>query len=201
MGVTINVRSGFPKKQLRYAQLSRDEVARLQSLFSGEIDIVEPEKRLYDLHCQNAVICSVAFLEGMTETYCNDEGVDRSQIPNHLGVEEELAYILDDLGFNSEPLEDQEKMQAIRRFRNDLIHFEAVFVRAGHEYEEYNADELLEDLGFPEYPLSDANRGYPFKWFSHELAETSVRRAFYAWRIFSRQQKREDELLSGVSSP
>lgn len=201
MGVTINAQSGFPKKQLRYAQLSRDEVARLQSLFSGEIEIVEPERRLYDLHCQNAVVCSVAFLEGMTATYCNDEDIDRSQIPNHLGVEEELAYILDYLGFNPEPLEDQEEMQAIRRFRNDLIHFEAVFVRVGHESEDYNADELLEELGFPEYPLSDANQSYPFKWFSHELAKTSVRKAFHTWRIFSRQQQREDELLSAIPSP
>jgi hypothetical protein len=44
MGVTIHVKSGFPKKQLRYAQLSRDELARLQSLFNGEIEIVEPER-------------------------------------------------------------------------------------------------------------------------------------------------------------
>jgi len=136
----------------------------------------------------------------MTETYCNDEGIDRSQIPNNLGVEEELAYIIDDLGYNSEPLENQEEIQAIRRFRNDLIHFEATFVRAGQEYEEYNADGLLDDIGFPEYPLSDANQGYPFKWFSYELAETSVRRAFHVWRLFSRQQRREDELLSGIPS-
>jgi len=200
MGVSISVKSGFPKKQLKYAQLSRDEVARLQSQFSGEIEIVEPERRLYDLHCQNAVICSVAFLEGMTATYCNDEGINRDQIPNHLGVEEELAHIIDDLGYESEPLENQKEIQAIRQFRNDLIHFEATLVRAGKEYEEYNADELLADVGFPEYPLSDANQGYPFKWFSHELAETSVRMAFHVWRVFSRQQGREDELLSGVPS-
>lgn len=201
MSVTINVRSGFPKKQLKYAQLSRDELARLQALFDGEIEIVEPERRLYDLHCQNSVICSVAFLEGMTETYCRDEGIDRSQIPNHLGIEQELAYIIDDLGFNAEPLENQEEIRAIRQFRNDLIHFEAISVRVGHEYQEYNADEQLVDLGFPEYPLSDANQGYPFKWFSHELAETSVRRAFHTWRLFSRQQQREEELMSGVPSP
>jgi hypothetical protein len=137
----------------------------------------------------------------MTETYCNDEGIDRGQIPSNKGVEEELVYILDDLGFNTEPLEDQEEMRAIRRFRNDLIHFKATSVRAGHEHEEYNADELLGELEFPEYPLSDANQGYPFKWFSHELAKTSVRRAFHIWRVFSRQQHREDELLAGVPSP
>jgi len=201
MVVSASVKSGFPKKQLRYAKLSRDEVARLQSQFGGEIDIVEPERRQYDLHCQNAVICSVAFLEGMTATYCNDEDINRSQIPNNLGVEEELAYIIDELGYNPKPLENQKEVRAIRRFRNDLIHFEATFVRVDQEYKEYNADGLLDDIGFPEYPLSDSNQGYPFKWFSHELAETSVRTAFHVWRLFSRQQEREDELLSGVPSP
>ena len=197
----ISVKSAFPKKQLEYAKLSRDEVARLQTTFDGEIDIVYPEQKLYDLHCQNAVVSSVAFLEGMTQTYCNDENIDReNEIPSHLGVEEELEYILDDLGHNSDPLTGQEEMSVIRHLRNDLIHFEATSVRVGHEYEEYNTDEELRNLDFPNYPLSDSTRGYPFKWFSHELAERSVRRAFHIWRLFARQQKREEELIAGIPS-
>lgn len=98
---------------------------------------------------------------------------------------------------NSQPYKE---VKILRDFRNDLLHFDSPNVTAGEESEEYDIDEKLEEHDFPENPIR-ANNSYPFKWFSYELAERSVRMCFTLWRFFGRQLDKEDEFLKGVSSP
>jgi hypothetical protein len=210
---TISYTSGFPKKQLEYAKRARDKAGKVEVIFGGDDVLMVPqdEKIEHQHNVVSAVVNSLGFLQGQKYwfIYRLDEGrwefdnSEEMQTTGWKGTEDAFVRMLDacdrESGFikGSKPYNE---VKALRNFRNNLLHFESPMVEAGEESEEYDTDEKLAELGFPENPIG-ANSGYPFKWFSYELAERSVRMCFTLWRFFGRKLDKEDEFLQGVPSP
>lgn len=209
---TISYRSGFPKRQLDYAKRARDRVGEIEVTFGGDVLMVpEEKKREHERNTISALSNSLAFLEGQKYwfIYRLDEGDwefdNREQIQKTgwNGLEDAFVRMLEVCGRETGFVKDSdpyEEVKELREFRNDILHFESPMVQAGNESEVYDVDSRLEELGFPENTVG-AGSSYPFKWFSYELAERSVRMSYTLWRFFARQLDKEDEFLTGVPSP
>jgi hypothetical protein len=211
LSATISYASGFPKKQLEYAKRARDKAGKIEVIFGGDdvLMIPQDEKIEHQHNVVSAVVNSLGFLQGEKYwfIYRLDEGrwefddSEEMQKAGWNGIEDAFVKMLDacdkDNGFvkDSRPYEE---VKVLRNFRNDLLHFESPMVEAGEEAEEYDTEEKLEKHDFPENPI-EPNSTYPFKWFSYELAERSVRMSFTLWRFFARQLGKEDEFLKGIS--
>jgi len=210
---TVSYTSGFPKKQLEYAQSARDKAGKIEVIFGGDDVLMVPdeENREYQHNVVSAVVNSIGFLEGQKYwfIYRSDEGEWNFDNPVDIqetgwkGLEDAFVRMLDACGRENGFLKDSrpyQEVKVLREFRDDLLHFESPKVTAGKESEEYDIDEELKGLNFPENPIR-TNNSYPFKWFSYEMAERSVRMYFTLWRFFGRQLDKEEEFLKGVPSP
>ena len=210
---TISYASGFPKRQLEYAKRARDKAGKIEVTFGGDdvLMIPQDEKIEHQHSVVSAVVNSLGFLQGQKYwfIYRLDEGrwgfedSEEIQEAGWHGTEDAFVKMLDACDRESGFVKDSrpyDEVKVIRHFRNDLLHFESPMVKAGEEAEEYNTEEKLEAHNFPENPI-ELNSTYPFKWFSYELAERSVRMSFTLWRFFGRQLDKEEEFLKGVPSP
>lgn len=210
-GVSILYTSGFPKQQLGYAKRARDIAGKTEVVFGGEDVVMVPdeEKREFERNVVSALVNSIGFLEGQKYWFIyrleeEDWGFQPTreiQEKGWKGLEDAFVRMLDVSGHNSDPVKNNrayEEVKTLREFRNDLLHFESPKVKAGEEADEYDLDEELENLDFPANSIGTANT-YPFKWFSYELAERSVRMSFTLWRVFARQLGKEEEFTSGIS--
>lgn len=210
---TISYASGFPKKQLEYAKRARDKAGKLEVTFGGDDVLMVPqdEKIEHQHSVVSAVVNSLGFLQGQKYwfIYRLEEGRwefderEEMQKAGWHGTEDAFVKMLDACGRESGFVKDScpyDEVKVLRHFRNDLLHFESPMVKAGEEAEEYDTEEKLEAHDFPENPI-EPNSTYPFKWFSYELAERSVRMSFTLWRFFARKLDKEDEFLKGVPSP
>ena len=208
----ISYTSGFPKKQLEYAKRARDKAGKLEVTFGGDdvLMIRQSEKIEHQHNVLSAVVNSLGFLQGQKYwfIYRLDEGrwdfdnSEEMQKAGWNGTEDAFVKMLDACGRESGFVKDSrpyDEVKLLRHFRNDLLHFESPMVKAGEEAEEYDTEEKLEAHDFPENPI-EPNSTYPFKWFSYELAERSVRMSFTLWRFFARKLGKEDEFLKGISS-
>lgn len=63
---TVMYTSGFPKKQLTYAQSARDKAGKIEVIFGGDDVLMVPdeENREHQHNVISAVVNSLGFLEG-----------------------------------------------------------------------------------------------------------------------------------------
>lgn len=213
LSATVSYSSGFPKQQLAFAKRARDKVGKIEAVFGGENSdkISDFDNREHQRNTVSAVVNSIGFLEGQKYWFIyrleeHDWGFDNIediQETGWNGTEDAFVRMLEVSGGNSDILKDTppyHQVKTFRKFRNNLLHFESPTVRAGDEPSEYEVDQRLSDHGYPENPIAP-NNTYPFKWFSHELAESAVRYSYTFWRFFGRGLDMEDEFLKGVPSP
>lgn len=210
---TISYASGFPKQQLGFAKRARDKVGEIEAVFGGKhVDkISNYETREHQRNVVSALINSLGFLEGQKYWFIyrledrdwNFKNKTEIQKTGWKGLEDAFVRMLKESGRNSDILKNApvyDEIKVLRKFRNDLLHFESPMVPAGKESNEYDVNRELEKLDFPENPVAPHNT-YPFKWFSYELAERSVQHCFTYWRFFARGLNMEEEFLKGVPSP
>lgn len=212
---SISYSSAFSKKQLKFAKDYRDRAGEIEAQFENSTKKLPRDmKREHQRNVVSAVVNSLAFLEGQKHWFRErlkeekwndieytdklDEEVDWR---NHL--EDAFVDIIKVIEGESTLLDDSKPynhIEALRRFRNSLLHFKSPMVKAGEEEQKYQAHKELQELDFPQNSLG-ANNTYPFNWLTYELAERSVRMSFTVWRFFGRELGKEDEFLKGVPSP
>lgn len=212
-GATISYISGFPKQQLRYAKQARDEASRIEALFKGSEarQVPAEDDRNHQRHVLSTLVNSISFLEGqkywfiyrLEERRWDFENREEIQKTGWNGLEDAFTRMIRTCGEDDTLLKESEaykEVKVLRRFRNDLSHFEPFKVQAGNETEEYDVTAELQEREFPQNPVG-VNNSYPFNWLSYELAERSIRMCFTLWRFFGRSLQKEDEFLTGVPAP
>lgn len=209
----LSYASGFPKQQLQYAIHARDKSGEIEAIFVGDHNdkISTQVKREHERNVVSAVVNSIGFLEGQKYWFIyrledrdwDFENIVEIQETGWNGLEDAFVRMLEVSRGNSEIIKNTDLyhgVKALREFRNDLLHFESPFVVAGEESEEYDVNAKFEELDISEN-LITPHSTYPFKWFSYDLAEWSVRMCFSYWRFFARGLDMEDELLKAVPRP
>lgn len=210
---TVSYISAFPKRQMEYAQSARDKAGKIEVVFGGEDVLMVPdeENRDHQQYIISAIVNSLGFLEGQKYWFIHRledgewdfDNQTEMQETGWNGLEDAFVRMLDVCDRENGFLNDSppyKEVKVLREFRNDLLHFESPKITAGEKSKEYDIDEELESLDFSKNPIG-GNNSYPFKWFSYELAERSVRMSFTLWRFFGGQLDKEEEFLKGIPSP
>jgi hypothetical protein len=201
----VEYKSGFRKTQLAFARYARDIAGEIEVVF-GEGAKMTPSKKVleHQYSVTSALINSLSFLEGQKYwfLYCVDDGrwdfENRRDIveTGWKGTEDALVRILDICDGNKELMQASRaynEVRTIRRFRNELLHFETPSVKLGNESVEYELDNELRDMGVDENPVGDSYM-YPYRWLSYDLANRSVDMCVGLWRIFAIGMDMSEEL-------